>query len=189
MISRVLLLCLVLGLVSSPAHPQLIPETTQLPIYFKLLTYNRTLWVDRTEPLRIGLLQRRNSHESRDNHDAMLEALSASTDKTINGLGFDFATLSWDADGQLAEVIETANVDVIYVTAGHDDQLDTIARSCRAAGLLSMAGREGYVARGLSVGLELDGERPRIEVNLEALAAEGHQLDSRVLRLCKVVHR
>jgi len=184
-----LALILFMALIPVPARPQLIPESAQLPIYFKLLTYDRTLWENPDESLRIGLLHRHDSEESHRNLSAMVTALTASTGKTVNGLDFQFTTVGWGSGDDVADKIGESDVDVLYVTAGHEDHLEAVAMAARSAGVLTMSGREGYAHRWLSVGLDLEGERPRIEVNLEALAAEGHQLDARVLRICKVVRR
>lgn len=172
-----------------PAASQTVAADMQLPIYFKLLTYDRTLW-DVPEPrLRIGVLHRLGSDASRQNLAEMLEALDASSDKTVNGVSFEFVTVSWKDAGDLGRQIGLADIDVLYVTAGHRDHLDSVARNTRGRGILTLAGAGGDVGRGLSVGLIPEGERLRIEVDLEALAAEGHQLDARVLRLCRVVNR
>ncbi len=178
-----------LGLVIPGAASQTVPVEMQLPIYFKLLTYDRTLW-DVAEPrLRIGLLHRLGSDLSSRNLAAMLEALEASAEKTINGLPFEYVTLSWRDHDDLTRQLTRADIDVLYVTAGHRGHLDAVARNTRHLGILTLAGSEGDVGRGLSVGLSPEGERLRIEVDLEALGAEGHQFDARVLRLCRVVNR
>lgn len=171
------------------AISQDIPSETKLPIFFKLLTYDRTLWEVVEPRLRIGLLHRLGDDASRRNLMAMLEALDNSAHKTVNGVAFEVVTLSWKDADDLARQLSQADIDVLYVTAGHRGHLDAVAINTRNHGILSLAGAEGDVGLGLSVGLALDGERLRIEVDLEALAAEGHQLDARVLRLCRVVNR
>ncbi len=178
-----------LGFVTPGAASQTVPAEMQLPIYFKLLTYDRTLW-DVAEPrLRIGLLHRLGSDVSGRNLGAMLEALEASAEKTINGVPFEYVTLSWRDHDDLTRQLAQADIDVLYVTKGHRGHLDAVVRNTRHLGILTLAGSEGDVGRGLSVGLSPEGERLRIEVDLEALRAEGHQFDARVLRLCKVVNR
>lgn len=171
------------------ARAQAIPADTQLPIYFKLLTYDRTLWETPQPRLRIGLLHRLGNEASFQNLMAMIDALEASADKTINGVAFEFTTVSWNDSDELARQLAQADIDVLYVTVGHRDHLDVVAQGARARGILTLAGGGGKVGRGLSVGLSLDKDRPSLEVDLDALAAEGHQLDARVLRLCKVVKR
>lgn len=184
------LLCwwVVMALVA-PALPQTVPADAQLPIYFKVLTYDRTLWEAPEPPLRIGLLHRLDSEASRRNLTAMITSLETSAHKTINGVPFEYVTLTWSRTDDLVRQLAAADLDVLYVTEGHRDVLDDVSDSARALGVLTLAGAAGDVGHGLSVGLDLEDGRPRLEVDLVALAAEGHQLDSRVLRLCKVVAR
>ena len=116
-------------------------------------------------------------------------AIWLATIATVNDVHFDFRTLSWSDPDEMARKIAAADVDVVYVTAGHEDVLGDIVGATRTAGILTITGTPGLVKAGLSVGLRLDRDRPRLEVNLAALDAEGHQLDARVLRLCEVVDR
>lgn len=186
--SGLLCWCLATAL-ATPALPQTIPADAQLPIFFKVLTYDRTLWDDPEPPLRIGLLHRLDSEASRRNLTAMITSLETSAHKTINGVPFEYVTLTWSGTDDLMRQIVVADLDVLYVTEGHRDVLDSVSTSARAHGILTLAGAAGDVGHGLSVGLDLEDGRPRLVVDLAALAAEGHQLDSRVLRLCKVVAR
>lgn len=166
-----------------------VPADAQLPIYFKVLTYDRTLWDAPEPPLRIGLLHRLDSDESRANLEAMITSLEQSAHRTINEVPFEYVTLTWSRPEDLARQLAGADLDVLYVTAGHGDVLEQVSSHTRTLGVLSLAGAAGDVGGGLSVGLVLEDGRPRLEVDLTALAAEGHQLDARVLRLCKVVAR
>lgn len=180
---------LVLALGAAGSRAQTVPAETQVPIFFKLLTYDRTLWEEPREQLRIGVLHRQGDAASQANLAGVAAALTAAADKTINGVDFDFTTLTWSDPAELEARLAATDVDVLYVTAGHRDVLGAVTGATRARGILSLAARSEDVARGLSVGLGLQDERPRPLVNLVALAAEGHQLEARVLTLCRVVQR
>lgn len=192
--SRTLVIALALllaGCLLPPATAlgQEVPESSQVPIFFKLLTYDRILWENPKNQLRIGLLQHAGNEDSRRNLEAMAQALEGYSDKTVNQVPFEFTTLTWKRTDELIALLDEADVDVLYVTAGHGDFLVKISAATRKRGLLTLTGTPDYVALGLSVGLDQEDHRPRLQVNLEALAAERHQLDARVLRLCKVVKR
>ncbi|MDD5720396.1 MAG: YfiR family protein [Candidatus Krumholzibacteria bacterium] len=182
-------LAVVLAALTAAAPAQEVPEASQLPIFFKLLTYDRTLWQQPRDDLRIGLLHRLASDESRANLAAIAKVLAGVSDKTINGVRFETTTITWSTPQELPRLLADAQIDVLYVTAGNGAHLDTIARETRRRGVLSLAAQGGFVNAGLAVGLVLVDDRPLIRVNLQALAAEGHQFDARVLRLCEVVER
>ncbi|MBU8870185.1 MAG: YfiR family protein [Gemmatimonadales bacterium] len=183
------LVCFLLGLPSGIARSQVVPESSQLPIFFKLLTYDRTLWDVQEPRLRIGVLHRKGNDDSYANLTAMVEVLTQAAGKTVNNVEFEFATISWSDQDDLARKLGGAEIEVLYVTSGHEDFIEEVIENTRSRGILTLTGSRGGVVAGLAVGIDLDGDRPRIEVNLSALDAEGHQLDSRVLRLCKVVQR
>lgn len=184
-----LVLALLAALLAAPARSQTVPESSQLPIFFKLLTYDRTLWEQPRTSLRIGLLHHHDDRASHANLTAMVSALSEAAGKTINDARFDFTTLTWSSPEELPRLIATAEIDVLYVTLGHATYLEEIQGATRTHGILTLAADDRYVAAGLAVGIALENERPRVRVNLRALEAEGHRLDARVLRLCEVLDR
>ncbi len=181
------LVLLLLPVRALPAQP--IPEAQQLPIYLKLLTYDRTLW-DRAEPrLRIGVLHHVGDSDSQANLVALVETLTANERKTVNNVSFSFTTISWITVDDLNRVLKSADIDVLYVTRGQDEQLDHIVSHTRHRGILTLAGNVDMVGEGLSVGIGLEDGRAQIHVNLDSLTAERHELESRVLRICKVVNQ
>jgi hypothetical protein len=184
-----LICALLLGVPWSAALAQTLPPETQIPIFFKLLTYDRTLWAEAPERLQIGLLHRRGDEASQANLAAVVTALGEAAGKTINGVEFDFETITWSDPEDLARKIAASDVHVMYVTAGHAKVVGEIAAGSREGGILTLAARQDDVAAGLAVGLGLEDGRPRLLVNLQALEAGGHQLEARVLKLCRVVKR
>lgn len=184
-----LLALVLLFLLPLTAWPQAVPESTQIPIFFKMLTYDRTLWEGAGTRLRIGVLHRAGDADSDNNMTAIVQALSGAAEKTVNNVRIEFVTISWSGSDDLSRKIAEARVAVLYVTSGHRQVLDEVTNASRGLGILTITGSPGYVDAGVAVGLDLDRDRPRLEVNLAALEAEGHQLDARVLRLSRVVDR
>ncbi len=87
----------------------------------------------------------------------------------------------------LSSSLEQADLDVLYLTFGHQNHLTDVWSITRDLDILSLGAESAFVEAGISIGLGLKGERPEIWVNLEALHQENHTLDARILRLCKVV--
>ncbi|MEZ4388223.1 MAG: YfiR family protein [Candidatus Krumholzibacteriia bacterium] len=173
----------------APLCAPTVPANDQIPIYLKLLSYDRTLWTPSPTHVRIALLHRRGDEPSRANLDAIRDALAGTAAPAVNGVALETVPLAWtDADG-LSRELAGNGCAVLYITAGFDAELPAIAAVARDHRLLTLAGDEGYVGRGVAVGVEQDGGWPRLTVDLRALAAAGHQIDARVLRLCRVVAR
>ncbi len=156
-----------------------------MPIFLKLLTYDRSLTGDSQAPIRIGVLVQRGSRASASSAKAFLSALERMRNKTINGRSFEVQRLS-SSDG-LAEYLDEKEIDILYVAEGNEADLRRIKSATRHLDVLTLSGNGDLAKQGLSIGLGLREGRPRIMVNLEALQEEGHVLDARVLRLCEVV--
>jgi hypothetical protein len=180
------LLMLAVGSVMA-SEDQEIPEKLQVPIFFKLLTYDRTLMENSSEILRVGVLYRLGDRVSEQNMEAFMEVLTSMAEKTIKGKTFEMVPIPWDRKDSIDKGLSRAGVDVLYVTMGHKDKLSRIKALTRTLEILSLTGVVDYVSDGLSFGLSLEEGHPRILVNLDAVRAEGHDLESQVLRICKTI--
>lgn len=180
------LLCAALG-AARPAPAQDVPTANQAPILLKLLTYDRALSAPAGAPLRIGVLVHEASPASRLNGAEIVAAFDRMSDKTINGRPFGSQVVPWGTVAELGDRLRQAAVDVVYITAGQRGFLEAIGGLTRELGILSLGGDSRYVGEGASIGLGLAEGHPQILVHLESLHQEGHPLDARILRLCKVV--
>lgn len=184
----VAMLCM-LGGSALPAQGAEVPVETQVPILFKMLTYDRTLAERSGETIHLGILSVPGNEASRNGAAAFADVLRAQQDKTVRGRPFAFVTVAYRDGTDLPAVLAEQDVDVLYVPRGCGGVLDEVRSAARASGVLTLAADADDVRDGLSIGLELKDDRPRIVVNLEALHQEGHDLESRALRLCEVITR
>ena len=75
---------------------------------------------------------------------------------------------------------------VVYLMPDADVEL--ARKYCTDHGVLSISGVPTFAEQGwVSVGLDIDGDRPQIVVNLQRLAAEGHSFSAEILRVSSVV--
>lgn len=164
-----------------------VAEKIQVPILLKVLTYDRALMASPPSQLGIVVVYVEGHAASEENRDALIATLQDYQGKTINGIPFRVLPIAFESATQLRRDLEAQGAHVVYVTPGHEDNLDAIRHATQQVGALSVTGTRGFAARGLSVGVELAGDRPRIHVNLRSLAEEGHELKSSVLRLSEIV--
>ena len=68
-------------------------------------------------------------------------------------------------------------------------KLLAVARRGEAEGVLTIATVPKDVERGLAMGMELNGARPRFVVNLSAAMGAGASFESSFLALCRIVER
>ncbi len=178
-------ICLLLCLSTTLQAKVEVPESSQVPIFLKLLTYDRSLATDDATPILICVLAKSGSPASAASAKAILTALEGMRGKTINGRKFEVQSL--DGSEGLSNHLDEKGIDILYVAEGNEKDLERIKSATRHRNVLTLSGTGDIAKRGLSIGLGLHEGRPRIMVNLEALQEEGHVLDARVLRLCEVV--
>lgn len=172
----------------SPEETQAgVPEELQVPIFLKILTYDRSLEKRIEDTIRIGVLYFPDSPRSRKNKDAFIQNLELNKDKTINGVPFSFTEIRFVTKERLDDVASKGRINVLYVTSGGSNLHKSISRMTRAKKILTLTGRADYVADGISVGLAVREERPEIVVNLRSARAEGSDFSAGLLRLCKVI--
>jgi len=180
-------IALVLATTSARAEAEPGAESIQIPILLKILTYDRTLMSSPPPTLEIAVVHEAGDTASERNRDALLDTFDTYADKTIRGIPFRVRSLAFRSASQLTQELRASGVHVVYVTAGHEENLEAITHATRATGALSVNGTPGFTERGLSVGVEIESGQPHIHVNLESLRAEGHDLRSSVLRLSQIV--
>lgn len=164
-----------------------VPVEVQVPVLLKVLTFDRRIADVRGENLVVGVLYQSGSRLSSTVKDRVMEALSSAGPS--GPANRPLKVVAVDADGK--EGLETAlarlGVRVLYVTPMRAFDLPGLVVSTRQIRTLTLTGVPEYVEAGLSIGLDLRQDRPRILVNLRAARAEGADLAAPLLGLATVV--
>jgi hypothetical protein len=172
---------------ASTAGDMDVPEQGQVLVFLKVLTYDRVLAEQDLGEIHISVLYAAGDPQSEATRDAVLQVLRDNAGKTINGKAFKFSGSAYRSGESLSRMLAEDEVHVLYVARGLGGQLDAITTAARGQGVLTMTGVPAFVPRGVSVGLVLREDKPRILLNLSAVKAEGHDMSSNLLRLCDVI--
>ena len=180
----ILLLVAVPGVLSDPL---MVPPEIQVPIFLKILTYDRTYeeWDGRT--IRIAVLYAPGSAESEEYAESIIRHLAQRSGKTINDLPFDFEKFPMGSARLLEERIRRDTFDVLYLAPGLAGSLEEIISLSHKHHVLTISAVADDVPRGVMFALEVKGGKPRILVNLGSARAAGRRLKSKLLRLCRVI--
>ena len=119
-----------------------------------------------------------------------------SFDKTLSAKGnIDVAVIGDGADIMVSAFkgigvnAKTENqvpggVSVVYLMSGGISKIQTTAK-----GILFISGSQAYVEGGkVSIGLGIEGGKPKIIVNMGKLKAEGQELSADLLKIAKVIN-
>lgn len=164
-----------------------VPVDVQVPILLKVLSFDRRIADARGEKLVVGVLYQSGFRDSSAVKDRVLDALSrAGSNGPANR---PLVVVSVDGDGKegVDKSLTRLGVKVLYVTPLRAFDLSSLVSASRRSGILTLTGVPEYVASGLSVGVDLRQDRPRILVNLGAARAEGADLAAPLLGLASLV--
>jgi hypothetical protein len=165
-----------------------LPEELQVPLFLKILTYDRSLGGKVQDTIHIGVLYFPDNEQSQKNKDAIIENLKLNKDKTINGVPFSFMEIKFSTEKSLDEVTSEKRLNILYITSDGSNIPKEVSQITQAKRILTITGRVDYVSHGISVGLGVKEEKPQIVINLPCVRAEGSDFSANLLRLCKVVN-
>jgi hypothetical protein len=163
-----------------------LPVEVQYPLILKILQFDRNL-VSRagTEIVIATIYQGRHRASVRARDEVHRAAKAASAQRVA-----DLPVRVVDVDIEqvdLAQALESMGVDVAYVMPLRAVNISTITGVTREMRIATVTGVEEYVHDGVSVGLGVFQEKPRVLVNLDASRAEGVDFSSRLLSLAQLV--
>ena len=161
-----------------------VPVTTQLSLFLKVMTFDRNLEKRAGEKLVLAVAFQSDNRTSSRARTDVVAALSG-----ITRVGtLDFEVIGIDLDRQdLGTELRDHKVAFLYVTPLRAMDLDELIHAARAAGVSTITGVPGYVEEGLSVGVRLQADRPRLMINLEASKLEGADYKAELLKLAQLI--
>ncbi len=180
-----LVVSLVLGVgATSRAQDMEIPVAVQLPLFFKVVTFDRQLRSRAGGTLVVAIAFQSGSRVSATAKDEAWR--SASGIREIDGMPVSLVPIDLDHE-ELAAGLARSRATIIYVTPLRGVDVRELARVARAAHVTTLTGVFRYVELGLAIGVRLRGDRPHIVVNLAASRLEGADLAAELLKLAHVM--
>ena len=188
-------ICLLIGILTAlvgggSAHAQEIaaPAEIQVPLLFKILTFDRSLG---TRPpgnvIVIAVVFQTGYRASLVARNQIVDVLKAMDNPTISGHPVRWVAVEWKDGEQIGLGLMHERADVVYVTPLRGVQLGPIMKTARASSMTTFTGVPLYVKQGLALGVGIVREHPQIIVNLRATRAEGSDFTSQLLRVSTVI--
>lgn len=183
---RLKVLTFLVGLVMIPtqvaAQGMSQPADAFVSVLLKVLTFDRSVKDRPSDDLLIVVVSDPADSSMFTAADALLSELSRYRGQKILGRTIKAESRT------TAELLEQDDrmVDVICLTGGIDGALPNILAWSRRNRAFSFTCAEELAERGVGVWLGVDGIKPRIQINLLQVRAEGRDLDSQLLSLADV---
>ena len=182
------LMTVLLGSSSAHAQEMAAPAGIQVPLLFKILTFDRRMGARPPDhAIVIAVVFQSGYRASLVAKHQVVDALEAMEHSTISGHPVRWVAVELKDKEQLRLALVHERADVVYVTPLRGVDLDHIVMTARGAGMTTFTGVPLYVAQGLALGIGIVRERPEIIINLSATRAEGSDFNSQLLRVSRVI--
>ncbi len=175
--------CLVLG----PSAAFAAGEDRQAAILARAFSYDYSLKQRAGESVTLVLIYRAGNGGSESSADAWARGFKPLEGAKVAGVPFTVVRHAFESAEKLKGFAQEKGADILLVCDGLESDLSAIKEVSREKKLLSVATREPYLQRGLSLGVFMEGERHAIVINLSAASQEGVTFSSDLLRLAKVI--
>ncbi len=181
---RVMSAYLVAALLTLQSPTPQVPLDVQLPAFLKALSFDRNLTVPDGQ-LTIGVVFDPADQRSLSAKDRLLEIHQELTRLRVKGQRVNLVAIPYDSEASLA----AAGVKVLIVAPLSASSLERLARLSASSDFLALATEVAGVDRGLAMGMEMEGGKPRFVVNLDAAVEAGAAFESSFLSLCRIVEK
>jgi len=165
-----------------------VPVELQLQLFSKILTFDKNLEQRGRDSLRIAVIYQKLYRYSDNTRKAFYDAAEKLQLRQIKG--FPVRLLSKDLGGtaDLRKLLTEQKIDIIYIAPLRATPVSEITKVSRELKVLSLSGVTDYMTKGVSVGLDIKGDRPDILINLNNSREEGADFSSRLLQLARIIN-
>lgn len=175
-------------LLSLPAAAQEIevPVETQVPILLKVLGFDRNV-AQAAGPLRIGILHQPRVRSSRAVFEAFVAAVRKSGIRSVADRPLLLVPVEIDSEADLPGQLVSAGVEAVYVAPLRAVRISAVTEVTREHHITTLTGVPDYVIDGLTVGLNIRGQKPEILVNLVSQRAERADFSAQLLKMVRII--
>lgn len=164
-----------------------VPVDVQVPLFVKILSFDRNLSTRAHGELVFGVLCQGKYRTSASIAREVQREARRLSGLTIGGLQVRVVVIDLDNTPDLVAALHRLQVTVLYVSPLRAVHVNSVTAASRAAQITTLTGVPRYVESGLAIGIDMKGERPQIMVNLAASRAEGADLNAQLLKLARIV--
>ena len=164
-----------------------LPVENQVPLFIKILNYDRQFKARISNSVVIGILFQNKYRTSTIAKDEFIKYLMLNSEYNIDGKSFTYVPIEYNNLTNLENLLSDKKLNVLYVTPMRSIDLSKISQVCRQKKIISISGVPDYIREGLSVGLDLEGDNPKILINIIAAKNEGADFKSQLLKLSEII--
>jgi YfiR/HmsC-like len=163
-----------------------VPVSLQMELLLKVASYDKNLKQRAGERVRVAVVFKQDDADSARYAGQALKALSEVED--VSGMPVEPLSVIYTDPRGLAHLTRDGGIAVLYVAPGFGDgEMDAIAQALDGISVLSAGALPKYTLRGLVLGFDLAGGKPKLWVHLPRARRQRVELSSSVLKLMRVI--
>lgn len=163
-----------------------IPVEIQVPMFLKILTFDRNLEKRSGEKFTIGIVYQSGYKESFNTKDKFIESLDKTSIKKVKDIPINLISIDVDKNN-IENFVFKNEVDALYIAPLRAYDVKDIIKVSQKNKIVTMTGVIEQINLGISIGLGTKGNKPLIIINLRSARLEGVDFSSQLLKLAKII--
>ncbi len=166
-----------------------VPVNIQMSLFGKILTFDKSLdsKIQNNKIINICILYQSKNRNSLNLRNEVLENISdKQIDKVIGGKT-NIQSFDIEDTESFEKYIKNKSIDIVIITSLKAVKIESIATLCQLNKIMSFSLVPEYIDEGISVAIDIKGEKPQIVINLYSSQKEGVNFSSQLLKLSKIV--
>ncbi len=161
------------------------PPGLQVELFAKVADYDKSLPGRSSGVVRVVVVSRRGVAESTSAATRVLRSLSEM--KSISGLPHEDAAIEYEDAASLAALCQSRGVSILYMAPGLLDVEEGVANALAGIPVLSVSATSEGVAKGMVLGFDLVGSKPKLVVSRTAMKRQGVRLSPELMNIATVI--
>ncbi len=160
-----------------------LPVELEVTILLRALPYDRNLKQRAENGIHIAVVTENNDQAGTETAIAFREAGT----NGVSGLAVEATVVSFESTAQLMELIDEAGFNVLYIHPSAETALSSIQEVAQSKKILSVGGTLAIVEKGASIGVYVQGDLPKLVVNINTSRLEGLDFSAELLGISTVI--
>ncbi len=163
-----------------------VPVEIQVPIFFKILTFDRNLEKRSGKKLTIGIVHQSGYKEFLNAKNKFIETLNKTSIKKLKDIPVSLVPIDVD-NSDLEDFVSKNEVSALYIAPLRAYNTEDIIKVIQNKKIVTMTGVIEQINSGVSIGIGSKGDKPLIIINLRSAKLEGVDFSSQLLKLAKII--
>ncbi len=163
------------------------PVEVQYPLFLKIVTFDRNFQARVGQEVAVGILYQSEYRKSFNVRNTLIDIINNFPLHNIDGIPIRYVSIDMSVETDLRAAIEREKINLMYVAPLRAADIAAITEASREKHVLTLTGVPDYADAGISVSIDVRGDKPLIVINLPEAKAEGADFDAQLLKLAKVI--